>query len=122
MISRQRLSQLRRRDHDGARHAIQALIGRGAIRPASAFSCVSCGRRAAQYDHHLGYEHDHWYDVEPVCIPCHVARGKSRPSPTVPADLRDGIAALLRRPRDVPKRPYLTERARAIRRIYGDAA
>lgn len=40
--------------------------------------CVDCGHlgddRRHEYDHHLGYEAEHHYDVQPVCSKCHAKR------------------------------------------------
>ena len=33
--------------------------------------CVACGQSAAQYHHYLGYEPEHWLDVQPLCLSCH---------------------------------------------------
>lgn len=36
--------------------------------------CVDCSAPAEQYDHYKGYEREHWLDVEPVCVECHLKR------------------------------------------------
>jgi hypothetical protein len=40
--------------------------------------CSDCGGPAVEYDHYLGYEREHWLDVQPVCRRCHHQRGYKR--------------------------------------------
>ena len=55
-----------------ARNAINNAVNGGRFPTATQFIC-SCGEQAKQYHHHLGYAKEHWFDVVPVCIPCHTA-------------------------------------------------
>ncbi len=41
------------------------------IKPTS-LKCHYCPDKAHEYHHHLGYEPEHWFDIVPVCIPCHI--------------------------------------------------
>lgn len=46
--------------------------------PANTLKCVDCGEQAHDYDHYLGYEGEHYKDVQPVCGSCHKSRGVKR--------------------------------------------
>jgi hypothetical protein len=59
-----------------ARNAVRAAKGRGDIKPASQQPCTHCGRKAAGYHHHKGYEPKHHLDVIPLCKPCHFEADK----------------------------------------------
>jgi len=48
----------------------QAII-QGKLPRASSNVCTYCPKPAAHYHHYLGYEEEHWLDVEPVCVSCH---------------------------------------------------
>src|SRR5713226_6154007 len=50
----------------------------GKIPPAKELVCVDCGASAHDYDHYLGYENEHYKDVQPVCVSCHKSRGVKR--------------------------------------------
>lgn len=76
-VSRQRAEQIRHPERHAARQAIYQQVGRGKRQPARAFQCVDCENQASEYDHYLGYAHEHWYDVEPVCRRCHWVRFKN---------------------------------------------
>lgn len=67
-----------------ARQAVRRAAKRGAIPHAASLSCADCGRQADSYDHHNGYERIHWFDVEPVCFPCHGLRSRVRGEHRVP--------------------------------------
>lgn len=47
-------------------------------KPAHLF-CALCGKQAANYHHYLGYEREHWFDVIPVCVPCHAIADREMP-------------------------------------------
>ena len=53
-----------------ARRAISNAIRDNKILRANTLQC-SCGEQAKEYHHHKGYEPEQWFDVIPVCIPCH---------------------------------------------------
>lgn len=57
-----------------ARYAVYNATRKGMIQKASDFSCTDCGVTANEYDHYLGYDENHWFDVEPVCFICHNKR------------------------------------------------
>ncbi len=44
------------------------------MKPAKEHDCFDCGGPAMEYDHYLGYEREHWLDVQPLCRPCHGKR------------------------------------------------
>lgn len=77
MLSRQRQHQLRYPERDKARVAVARAKKAGRLPKASDLLCVDCGRQAQEYDHYLGYNEEHWLDVQPVCKPCHERRGKN---------------------------------------------
>lgn len=49
---------------------IQRAIRAGQLSRISEQLCVDCGSQATRYDHYLGYEREHWLDVQPVCSSC----------------------------------------------------
>lgn len=77
-ISRQRLDQLMNPEKLRARMAVMNAVTAGRLPSAAQCRCSDCGRWADEYDHYLGYTHDHRLDVQPVCVRCHKAREKSR--------------------------------------------
>lgn len=55
-----------------AHMAILRAVKQG-MKPATAFICADCGKeQAEEYHHHKGYDKEHWLDVIPLCLPCHV--------------------------------------------------
>ncbi len=56
-----------------ARSAISNAVRLGKLLPASQFSC-SCGKKAQEYHHRLGYQPEHQLNVTPLCILCHNSR------------------------------------------------
>lgn len=63
-----------------ARSAVTAAIQVGKMPPAKTLPCFDCKDVARDYDHYLGYDEAHTFDVQPVCRPCHVKRGVARGS------------------------------------------
>lgn len=61
-----------------ARGRANYLVASGKIPSPKDLPCVDCGLPAEQYDHYLGYEEDHWEDVQPVCKTCHGSRATAR--------------------------------------------
>lgn len=61
-----------------ARRVVQGAVQRGEIPSCKSLPCTDCGGTAQHYDHYLGYERDHWLDVQPVCIRCHGERSAIR--------------------------------------------
>ncbi len=55
-----------------ARSAVMIALNSGRmVRPTS---CSDCGQeRSLQAHHHMGYDREHWLDVEWLCGPCHRA-------------------------------------------------
>jgi hypothetical protein len=61
-----------------ARQAVNVLVRRGDIpHPRDSF-CFDCRGEASQYDHFRGYEGSAVFDVQPVCVKCHVIRSMVR--------------------------------------------
>ena len=71
-----------------ARGAVRYAVYKRRIPAAWDLPCVDCGHiangdevgahRRHQYDHYLGYEPEHWLDVQAVCSLCHADREKAR--------------------------------------------
>lgn len=55
-----------------ARMAVSHAIEAGKLSPVSGLHCIQCGEPAEQYHHHKGYGEEHWLDVIPLCIQCHI--------------------------------------------------
>jgi hypothetical protein len=58
-----------------ARALVNQRVRFGRIPRASSCKCTHCENQAAHYHHYLGYEFEHRYDVQPVCIECHKRLG-----------------------------------------------
>jgi ssDNA-binding Zn-finger/Zn-ribbon topoisomerase 1 len=69
---------LDQRTKANARATIKNDIRAGKLPKASIFPCTDCGGPAREYDHHLGYEREHWRDVQPVCSRCNKLRAVAR--------------------------------------------
>jgi hypothetical protein len=56
-----------------ARQAVNCAIKRGELQAANTFICYfdGCTKQAQEYHHYLGYDEEHWLDVEPYCIQHH---------------------------------------------------
>lgn len=73
-----------RRDplRERARKAVAYAIRKGHLLSPNVVRCLDCGHwgrgRRHDYDHHLGYEREHWLHVEPVCTLCHADREQRR--------------------------------------------
>lgn len=61
-----------------ARIAVYRRTEEGLMPKARTLACADCAKPAREYDHFLGYDKDHWYDVEPVCRRCHLNREMNR--------------------------------------------
>ena len=55
-----------------ARSLVNQRVRFGRMHKASECLCFRCGKQAAHYHHYLGYDFEHRYDVQPVCIACHL--------------------------------------------------
>lgn len=53
------------------RALVSQKVKHGRMPRASSLLCYSCGRQAAHWHHHKGYDFEHRYDVLPLCIACH---------------------------------------------------
>lgn len=54
-----------------ARYAVQKQVREGKMPPVKSLKCARCDRQAQGYHHYLGYEKEHWLDIEPLCARCH---------------------------------------------------
>lgn len=77
-ISRQRAEQLRHPERQRARAAVFNRVVNGSMPRPTTLACADCGKTAREYDHYLGYEPEHWLDVQAVCRRCHYDREKLR--------------------------------------------
>ncbi len=57
-----------------AHSAVSHAVNKGLLPKVSTLICP-CGKPAQEYHHYLGYEKDHWLDVQPYCCKCHRAIG-----------------------------------------------
>lgn len=55
-----------------AGQAVYRAVRAGKLSPVRTLLCAKCGNPAKEYHHHNGYGREHWLDVVPLCIPCHV--------------------------------------------------
>lgn len=77
-MTRQKLYALRFPERRSARIAVATAVAGGRLAPALSRPCRDCGGPAREYDHYLGYDKEHWLDVEAVCRRCHWEREKAR--------------------------------------------
>ena len=75
----------------GARQKVFNLVRSGHLPRADSLPCTDCGHlwtpgcprsEIHEYDHYLGYEREHWADVQAVCQPCHIKRDRVRDKKT----------------------------------------
>jgi len=57
--------------HWKATNAVNSAIRIGRLPRLDSLQCHYCPAQAKHYHHHKDYEPEHWFDVVPVCIPCH---------------------------------------------------
>ena len=75
-------------DKEQARQRINVEVRTGYRPHPNTLPCVDCGHEWSdgeprhEYDHHLGYEAEHHYDVEPVCTICHTRRDSAKANQT----------------------------------------
>jgi hypothetical protein len=65
-------------ERHAARLAVFAKTKLGLMPRGKDLPCTDCGGPAREYDHYLGYDRAHWFDVEAVCRRCHLEREKPR--------------------------------------------
>lgn len=71
-------------DKKQARQRINVLVKTGKLPHPKTLLCTDCGHvwkegeRRHEYDHHLGYDAQHHYHVQPVCTQCHTKREINR--------------------------------------------
>ena len=61
-----------------ASNAVGRAIRRGALADPKTLLCLDCGVPAQVYDHYLGYDPEHWLDVQPVCIRDNAKRAQAK--------------------------------------------
>ena len=62
--------------HHDAHHAVEAAVRTGKLaRPDTCESCGATGKIEAH--HHLGYEPEHWLDVQWLCQLCHARQHRT---------------------------------------------
>lgn len=65
-----------------ARQRVNREVACGALPNPNSLQCYDCGHigssRRHEYDHHLGYDADHFLDVQPVCTLCHAKRDSEK--------------------------------------------
>lgn len=76
-------------DREQARQRINVEVRSGRRPRPNDLSCVDCGHRWSpgeprhEYDHFMGYGAEHHYDVQAVCVRCHVARDSQKIAQTI---------------------------------------
>lgn len=71
-------------DREQARQRINVEVRTGRRQHPNTLPCADCGHvwcegeRRHEYDHHLGYAHEHHLDVESVCTTCHAKRDSAK--------------------------------------------
>ena len=79
-----RYASARDEDRKQARGRVNHLMRVGKLPYPNRVPCVDCGHvwspgdRRHEFDHHLGYDHDHHETVEIVCTVCHARRESER--------------------------------------------
>ncbi len=53
-----------------AKNAVNHKIEKGQILPVKNYKC-NCGENAQHYHHYKGYAKENWFDIIPICVPCH---------------------------------------------------
>lgn len=62
---------LRHPEYKNATNAVMHAIEKGKLPKPELLKCKYCPKQAEQY-HHWSYLPEHWLDVEPLCIECHI--------------------------------------------------
>lgn len=71
--SRKEYYRKKRKESPNAFRAVDAVnraVQGGKIPSPSELPCSDCGGRAHDY-HHKGYDKERWFDIVPLCRPCH---------------------------------------------------
>ena len=55
-----------------AAYTVNRAIKKGYLADPKSLPCINCGNQAENYHHHLGYDRNHWLDVQALCKKCHV--------------------------------------------------
>jgi hypothetical protein len=71
VIAHNRNCKIRGTPQERCRRWIGKAVLRGKMVTAKLLSCVKCGKPAAHYHHHLGYEWEHRANVIALCVSCH---------------------------------------------------
>lgn len=83
-----RQQKLRFPERIRAAHAVQRAARAGKLPRIKTQKCIKCHAPARDYDHYLGYEREHWLDVQPVCRTCHIQIETTRKLESVGAQTR----------------------------------
>lgn len=70
-----------------ARYAVNLEVRTGRLQKPNDLPCADCGHvydggMRHEYDHHLGYDREHWLSVQAVCVACHVRRDSPKANQT----------------------------------------
>jgi DNA-directed RNA polymerase subunit M/transcription elongation factor TFIIS len=60
-------------EKEGGRVAVSRAVAAGRLPRAADHPCGVCGDDAESYHHLMGYVHEHWLSVIPLCAECHRA-------------------------------------------------
>lgn len=74
-----------------ARQILNTAVKAGKIISPKTLKCYLCGNPSVEYDHHNGYEKEHWFDVIPICKNCHIKRTAEEVRLARIRDLKDVI-------------------------------
>lgn len=66
-----RIQVARNYNHVRARQEIYRKIKEGSLISPKKLKCIRCTGEALHYHHYKGYNRSNWFDVVPVCWPCH---------------------------------------------------
>jgi len=61
-----------------AQVAVNHAVNDGILPHVNTLVCHYCPKPAQQYHHWHGYSREHWLDVVPACIPCHIKKDESK--------------------------------------------
>ena len=62
-----------------ASKAVNNAVSAGDLPHVNTLICQNCPDEAQHYHHHKGYAPEHWLDVVPLCIECHIKVHSERP-------------------------------------------
>jgi hypothetical protein len=102
------------------RQRVNSAVKAGRLQRPDTLACVDCGHlgndRKHHYDHYLGYEIEHVFDVQAVCSKCHYKRSLERGEVQLPKPSTH-CAAGHKLERDKHGHGYCPECTRARKRV-----